>query len=163
MEEAKLTKEYLSRFPTILQKALGESKHKERFLKTVSDEYADVTPVYRAIHRENAICEDDFICNMEEAERYGKTPCRRPKVEHYGVSVNEDKEQLIAAMHIPNEKTSWLGIASGVMKKEYGPADFVGEKTHHNWYLFNDSIENVMEMFQVEEISRRESNEVEEL
>lgn len=38
------------------------------------------------------------------------------------------------------------------MKKEYGPADFPDGRTHHNWYLFEDKIEEVMTLFHVEPI-----------
>ena len=45
-----------------------------------------------------------------------------------GVSVNEDPMQLIKALHIPNPGRPTLGIVRGIMKCQYGPADFKREK-----------------------------------
>lgn len=73
-------------------------------------------------------------------------------MEIYAVSVNEDKQQLITAMHLPNKERQILGIAKGEMRKEYGPADFPDGRTHHNWYIFEDKIEEVMTLFSVEPI-----------
>lgn len=71
MDENLLSEEYLSKFPTILCEALKSSdKYRNRFMKRVKTEYAPIK-VYRGIHKDNILEDDDFICNIEEAEKYG--------------------------------------------------------------------------------------------
>ena len=69
-----------------------------------------------------------------------------------GVSVNEDPMQLIKALHIPNPGRPTLGIVRGIMKCQYGPADFQEGKTHHNWYLFEDKIDSASNEFKIIEV-----------
>lgn len=152
MDEQHLTDEYLARFPGTLREALGVDKFKRKFVKSAKEDYEPVVPVYRALHRENEIDADDFLNNVEEYRLYHRPPHKRQSLEIYAVSVNEDKQQLITAMRLPNKARQILGIARGQMKKEYGPADFPDGRTHHNWYLFEDKIEEVMTLFHVEPI-----------
>lgn len=147
MDAQVLTEEYLSRFPNKLKEILHNPKFRDKFIETAVQDYAPVVPVYRALHREKEIDRDDFVCNVEEYELYGRKPHKRQSLDIYSISVNEDKQQLITSMHIPNKERKILGIAKGEMKKEYGPADFKGYATHHNWYLFEDKVDEVMELF----------------
>lgn len=157
--EEKLTEDYLANFPTKLRGALENPKYRKRFIATVSDEYSAVSPVYRAIHRKDIVDEDDFISNIEEAELYGRSPYRRESLELHAVSVNEDPQQIITALDIPNVGRPALGIAIGTMKKEYGPADFKDMKTHHNWYLFNEKKKILKDEFKVEDLLKFQMKE----
>lgn len=151
MTEDEFTKDYLSKFPTILRNAFEtNSKYKKRFLNRVETEYEDLT-VYRALHRSDAIMDDDFICNIEEAKKYNRT-YRRESLELYAISVNEDPSQIIKALSIPNVSRPALGIAKGKMKSDYGPADFVGNATHHNWYLYEQKIPLLKDEFEIVDI-----------
>lgn len=140
MTENILTEEYLKRFPTVFRSALEENqKYQKAFFSQIETEYEDLK-VFRIVHREDKLDDDDFICNVEEARVYGNPMKYKPRLAHYAVSVNEDLQQLVKAMTFPNPRHPWMGVAEGWMKKEYGPADFVEDNTHHNWYLFEKSI-----------------------
>ena len=157
--EESVTEEYLASFPTKLRYALTNPKYFKRFVSTVCDEYDELLPVYRAIHRESEVHEDDFISNIEEAELYHRPPYRRENLELHAISVNEDPQQIITALDIPNARRPVLGIAVGSMNKEYGPADFKDGKTHHNWYLFNQMNKILKDEFKVEDLSKFAKNE----
>lgn len=146
-----LSDEYLSRFPTKLRQMLSCNEKQEKFVSKVQFEYAD-TDVYRGIHRADCVNRDDFLGNLDEAELYQRK-VRKETLEMCAVSVNEDRQQLLTALHIPNKGRPMLGIARGVMKKQYGPADFVAGKTHHNWYLFEDRIDTVTKEFIVTDLT----------
>ncbi len=151
MTEDELTPEYLSNFPTVFKEALTNKPHiRRKFINKVSNSYPDLK-VYRAIIHKDEIISEDFLSYVEIAIKKGES--YRDNLEWYSVSVNEDKDQLIANMNIPNEERQLLGIASGMMKSKYGPADFQGEKTHHNWYLYNDAISLVKDEFIVETLN----------
>lgn len=129
---------------------LKDSRVRDKFFKSISKEYADII-VYRGIHRENRIERDDFLGNLDEAELYDR-PVRKSTFQMCGVSVNEDPMQLIKALHIPNPGRPTLGIVRGIMKCQYGPADFQEGKTHHNWYLFEDKIDSASNEFKIIEV-----------
>lgn len=150
MTEDELEQNYLSRFPTILQEALKSTKNRSRFLRTVSENYSPII-VYRAIHRKNEIAHDDFICNIEEGILYNRFPEKIPTktIEWYAVSVFENPENLVTATHLPNANRPLLGVAKGVLTSQYGPADGIGCKDHHNWYIFQDSIDTVKDGFEI--------------
>lgn len=155
MDESLLTEEYLSKFPTILCEALKSSdKYRNRFLNRVKKEYSPIK-VYRGIHKDNILEDDDFICNIEEMEKYGGGCYRKVNVEHYAISVNEDPKAIIKALSIPNVRHPWLGIAEGIMEQEYGPADFMNDATHHNWYLYKDAIPLMKVKFKITDECRR--------
>lgn len=147
VQDKGVSEEYLTRFPTKLRQLLSIDKEYKRFLSKVSFEYADIN-VYRGIHRADCVMNDDFVGNLDEAELY-KRKVRKKTLEMCAVSVNEDKQQLITALHIPNKDRPMMGIARGVMKMQYGPADFEQGKTHHNWYLYEDQINNVVGEFEI--------------
>lgn len=66
---------------------------------------------------------------------------RQPyQITNYAISVNEDIEQLKMSVKFPNHNRPLLGIAKGIMRYEYGPAEFKRKQTHHNWYLYEDEI-----------------------
>lgn len=158
MTEDELTEEYLSNFPTIFCNALiNEPKVRKKFLRTVKTNYKDLK-VYRAIRHEDYVVEEDFLSYAETAIRNGEE-YRKNQVEWYSVSVNTDKEHLITRMDIPNEDKKLLGIASGIMKSEFGPADFLDNKTHHNWYLYKGAETLLKNRFVVEKIERS-TNEI---
>lgn len=147
MTEDELTEEYLERFPTRLKNALEIPKHRRRFINRAKDQYAPV-PVYRGIRRADSIGEDDFISIEEEAARKGKTR-RASTIEAHSVSVNEDPREVIKSLSIPNKGRPAMGIAKGMMKMEYGPADFLEGRTHHNWYIFKDKAVLLKDEFEV--------------
>lgn len=151
MTEEELLEECLLNFPTIFKEALvNKPKIKEKFIKNVSKEYKEL-PVYRALCYENSIIDEDFLSYNELAllrQEEGKLGT----LEWYSVSVNEDREQLINVLDIPNEERKILGIAKGMMQCEFGPADFVGKKTHHNWYLYDGVIPSLKVQFKIEPI-----------
>jgi len=151
MTEEELTPEYLSNFPTIFREALTKNSNlKQKFTRTVSKSYSDLK-VYRAINYEDRIVDEDFWSYVEISINKGEN--FRNNLEWYSVSVNEDKNQLIANMNIPNEERHLLGIASGMMRNQYGPADFKEKKTHHNWYLYDGVISALKESFVVEKLN----------
>lgn len=158
MTEDKLTEEYLSNFPTIFHDALiNEPKVRQKFLKTARNDYENLK-VYRAIRQEDRVTDEDFLSYAEIAIRDGEE-YKKNQVVWYSVSVNTDKDQLITGMDIPNEERRLMGIASGVMKSGYGPADFFGNKTHHNWYLYKGAGSLLKNEFVAEKI---EKNKIEE-
>lgn len=150
IQQEEASEEYIKRFPTKLHEMLKDSRVRDKFFKSISKEYADII-VYRGIHRENKIERDDFLGNLDEAELYDR-PVRKPTFQMCGVSVNEDPMQLIKALHIPNPGRPTLGIVRGIMKCQYGPADFQEGKTHHNWYLFKDKIDSASSEFKIIEV-----------
>ena len=95
--------------------------------------------------------EMNFLGNLDEAELYDR-PVRKSTFQMCGVSVNEDPMQLIKALHIPNPGRPTLGIVRGIMKCQYGLADFQEGKTHHNWYLFEDKIDSASNEFKIIEV-----------
>lgn len=162
MTEDLLTEEYLSRFPTLLRSALtNEKRHRDRFLRRVKENYQPVR-VFRGIHREEEIIDDDFICNIEESAKYGGGNYRKIEVDHYGISVNEDAKNIIKSLSIPNVKHPWLMLAEGIMEDVYGPADFMGESTHHNWFLYETSIPLMKNKFVITEECRQIVKEAKE-
>lgn len=148
MTDELLTEEYLSRFPTLLRDVLkNDKKHRTRFLNRVKEEYAPIK-VYRGIHKDDSLGDDDFICNIEEIKKYGGS-YRNVKVEHYAISVNEDPQSIIKSLSIPNVMHPWLCLAEGVMEQEHGPADFMNDATHHNWFLYESSIPLMKTKFEI--------------
>lgn len=149
---------YLSRFPTKLHNYLLCSKRKDFFIAKNVFQYKDRI-VFRGLHQKDMICDDDFVCNLEEAELYHRniSSHREPSMEMYGVSVNEDINQVRTSLHIPNKSRPAMGIAKGRMQSKYGPADFVVREgipaTHHNWYIYEDSISAVVNSFEVVDLS----------
>lgn len=161
MTDELLTEEYLSRFPTLLHDVLKNNpKHRTRFLNRIKEDYPPVK-VYRGIHRNNLLDDDDFICNVEEAKKYGGY-YKNIKIEHYAISVNEDPAPIIKSLSIPNVRHPWLGLAEGVMECEHGPADLVGEATHHNWFLYESSIPLMKTKFHITDECKRIIREAEE-
>lgn len=155
--EDKITEEYLSNFPTVFHEALkNEAQVRNKFIKTIQEDYHELK-VYRAIQEEKSISENDFLSYAEIAVRDGK-PYKKKDLAWYSVSVNTDKEQIITSMNIPNEERKLLGIASGMMKSEYGPADFSDYKTHHNWYLYKNAKIWLKDEFVVEKIEKERDN-----
>lgn len=150
IQQEEASEEYIKRFPIKLHEMLKDSRVRDKFFKSISKEYADII-VYRGIHRENRIERDDFLGNLDEAELYDR-PVRKSTFQMCGVSVNEDPMQLIKALHIPNPGRPTLGIVRGIMKCQYGPADFQEGKTHHNWYLFEDKIDSASSEFKIIEV-----------
>ena len=155
MRQEQLTEEYLSRFPTKLHSVLEIEKFRNRFLSRVVDDYPQTT-VYRGIHRKDSVCADDFLSNVDEAECYGRRPPRQ-SLEANAVSVNEDPQQIITALHIPDASRPMLGVAKGVMRSDFGPADFSSfdgvPVTHHNWYLFQDKVQEAVGTFSAIDLS----------
>ena len=155
MTEDLLTKEYLSRFPTLLREVLTEEqKQRDRFLRRVKENYQPVR-VFRGIHNEEEIIDDDFICNIEESEKYGGSSYKRVQVEHYAISVNEDPKAIVKSLSIPNINHPWLMLGEGMMEQEHGPADFMGDATHHNWFLYEASIPLMKNKFVITDECRR--------
>lgn len=149
-----LSEEYLSRFPIQLRECLlRNKKEKEAFKCEVCDDFPDYI-VYRAIHSNDRIDENDFLGNAEEADVLGLPFNNRNRQKHkwHAVSVNESLEMLKYSTKFPNEKRKLLGIAKGIMKAMHGPADFKKGATHHNWYLYENENKIVVNDFEVIEI-----------
>ena len=161
MTEEALLEECLSMFPTVFRKALEDKpKIRSRFVNKVQREYIEL-PVYRALCYEDSIIDRDFLSHNELAS-LGIRNGNMNALDWYSVSVNEDKEQLINCLDIPSEEKQIRGIAKGLMKCEYGPADFVNNKTHHNWYLYDGVIPSLVEQFKIEQIEVKKSDENDE-
>lgn len=146
------TKEYIKRFPTSLQSVLSNKDNLDKFEKQVIFDYEDVI-VYRGLHQSNCVMETDFLNNVENSIQFkvGSYARKRNKtnLKNLSVSVNEDVTELKTALKIPNENMKIYGIARGIMKCIYGPADFEEGRSHHNWYIFQDCIGNVVNEFKV--------------
>lgn len=143
-----MTEEYLCKFPTIFQDALKDKKMEKCFLKDTYKKFEEIE-VYRAIHGEDKVRDDDFYCDLLECQSYNRTLRQPCSIEHYAISVNEDIEQLKLSVKFPNHRRPLLGIAKGTMRYGCGPADFKGKKTHHNWYLYEDEIIHMKEKFEM--------------
>ena len=146
MKEEEFNEELIKKFPTILREALQDEKSKKRFINTVSVSFPEVT-VFRAIHKSDCIDNEDFECDVIESRKYNRKLRKPYNIACYSISVNEDIEQLKLAVKFPNHNRPLEGIAKGTMRCEYGPADNILEKTHHNWYLFEKEINNMKGRF----------------
>lgn len=146
-----VTEEYLKRFPKGLRECLKISEDsRNSFHDEVFTDYDKIT-VYRAVTSSDNIYDFDFLGNVEKRELDG-SHCKKWQVEDFhwhSVSVNENKAELKKVTRFPNQHIR--GIAKGIMKCRYGPADFVAGKTHHNWYLFNGANEEVCKEFAIDE------------
>lgn len=158
MTDEELRDECLSKFPTFFKEALNDiPKVREKFLRKAQKEYVEI-PVYRALCYEDSIIDKDFLSHNELAKLEGREG-KPNSLEWYSVSVNEDREQLVNVLDIPNEERQILGIAKGMMKCECGPADFDGRKTHHNWYLYDGVVPFLKEQFNVEFIKKSDNDD----
>ena len=84
-----LSEEYLSRFPIQLRECLARNeKEKEAFGREVCDDFPDYI-VYRAIHSNVKIDENDFLGNAEDADVLGLSFSDRNRKKHiwHAVSV----------------------------------------------------------------------------
>lgn len=146
MEAEEYNRELVEKFPTILRNALDDEKKKRKFIDNVSVNFSDVE-VYRAIHKADCVEDNDFECDVIESTKYKRKLKEPYSIECYAISVNEDIEQLKLAVKFPNHNRPLQEIAKGIMRCEYGPADNILRKTHHNWYLFEKEINNMKERF----------------
>ena len=107
--------------------------------------------VYRAVKNSDSFSGDDFMPVPEErkmtAEKIAARLERDKKftIESFGVSVNEDVDNMIASVKYPSERHK--GILKGIIKCKNGIADFEEGKTHHNWYIFQDKMNDVVQSF----------------
>lgn len=141
-----LTDEYLKRFPVSLRACLEDEEKKTSFAEEIITDYSDLE-VYRAVTNADKVTSTDFLGNVEKRQLDGQ-PCSKRWIRDYhyhSVSVNESIKELIKVTKFPNEHIQ--GIAKGMMKCKYGPADFEPERTHHNWYLFDGMNEIVCKEF----------------
>lgn len=161
MTEEELRDECLSKFPTIFQNALNNnSRIREKFLNKVHKEYEEL-PVYRGLRYEDNVIDNDFK-SYNELRILNNEKINENSLEWYSVSVNEDLEQLINVLDIPSEEKQIYGIAKGIMKCKYGPADFSGKKTHHNWYLYDNVIPYLKQEFEIVKITENKSEKYDE-
>ncbi len=134
-----INREYLNRFPTKLREYLSSSEKKYRkFFDQITIEYDDIK-VYRAIHFSDKVCPEDFLCNVDDADHFDLV--RKPQINlnSLAVSVNESLQMLEKTLSIPNKGKKLFAVAEGTMRCKYGPAEFDGDRPHHNWYLYDDS------------------------
>lgn len=143
-----LTEEYLQRFPSGIQNCLNNDKARQSFAEEIVTDFEDIE-VYRGIELQNKIQPSDFLGNVEKRELDGqKYPEKWKSDFHFhSVSVNESLKELKKSLKFPNSHVK--GIAVGIMAKEYGPADFVKGRNHHNWYLFDEMNRTVCGKFKV--------------
>lgn len=143
-----LTDEYLKRFPSGIRNCLKSNDARKSFTQEIETDFEDIT-VYRGIEFNNQIKPSDFLGNVEKREMDGqKFPSKWKTDFHFhSVSVNESLKELKKSLKFPNSHIK--GIAIGVMTKEYGPADFIQGRNHHNWYLFDDMNYVVCKKFEV--------------
>lgn len=147
MKENNLPENYLEKFPDSLKLCLNNESNMESFLNTIECKYDDLL-VYRLVHSADKIDEYDFLGNREDYERNGKKRRIADKPSEHAVSVNEDLDEMLKSFsQFPNE--IWKGIAKGYMKSIYGPADFIDDKKHHNWYLFKDANKIIYDEFEL--------------
>ena len=143
--------EYLKRFPEGLRECLKNNEDsKISFQDEVYTDFEEIT-VYRAVTSPENIHSYDFLGNVEKRE-LDRSHCKKWQIEDFhwhSVSVNENKDELKKVTRFPNQHIQ--GIAKGIMKCHYGPADFVPGKAHHNWYLFDGANEEVCKDFSMDE------------
>ena len=130
---------YIQRFPKSTQYALSHEPSKTAFLSSVKTCYEPVK-VYRAVKNSDSFSGDDFEKIAERLKRDKKFT-----IESFGVSVNEDVDNMIASVKYPSERHK--GILMGMMNCKNGVADFEEGKTHHNWYIFQDRMDDVIGSF----------------
>lgn len=141
---------YVERFPKSTQQALSYKPSKMIFLSSVRTCYAPIR-VYRAVKNSDNFCSNDFITMPEERKMTFEKITKRLErdknftIKSFGVSVNEDIDNMIASVKYPSERHK--GIVVGVMSCENGVADFEEGKTHHNWYIFQDRMDDVVRSF----------------
>lgn len=140
----KFSEEYLSRFPSKMRNCLKIESQFEWFVSTIKTDYEPIK-VYRLVHNADCINEDDFLDNVRNNEKRGLKPRRENLIINHAVSVNEDKDQMLSTLKFPSKE--WKGIAIGQMIDKYGPADFIENATHHNWYLFDGANKDVYKNF----------------
>lgn len=146
MKDEEFNDELIQKFPTILHDALKDEKNKKQFINTVSVRFSEIT-VFRALHKSDCIKDEDFECDVIESQKYNRKLRIPYSIGCYSIYVNEDIEQLKLSVKFPNHNRPLEGIAKGTMRCEYGPADNILKKTHHNWYLFEKEINNMKERF----------------
>lgn len=145
-EKGSLTEEYLQRFPATLRACLEGEEKRDSFAEEIVTDYQNIE-VYRAVANADKVLGADFLGNVEKRQLDGQ-PCSKRWIRNYhyhSVSVNESIKELIKVTRFPNEHIQ--GIAKGLMKCKYGPADFESGRTHHNWYLFDGMNEVVCKEF----------------
>lgn len=148
MDRSELTDEYLSKFPDTLVACIkSKDKHVNQFLDNLEGKFED-TIVYRGIHREDLVHEDDFLGNYEEAQLY-KRNLTPNSVKYHAVSVFDDCAMLKKSLIIPNPERPMMAIAYGKMRCEFGPATFKKGDPHHNWYIFKDCPASVANEFEI--------------
>ena len=148
-------KTYIKRFPTSTQLALKNEDYVVDFITNTRVNYSTIT-VYRAVKREDFFDGNDFLSIIESKIRMRKikpekieTMINKNKVWNiywFGTSVNEDIEELKNALKYPFGRHK--GIVKGLMTKENGLADFIKNNTHHNWYIFQDRMNEVVNSFE---------------
>lgn len=143
---------YIQRFPKRTQQALSilQERNTKDILLNARACYEPIE-VYRAVKSSDNISSDDFISMPEQRNMdLEKIAIRLKKdknftIESFGVSVNENLDEMIASVKYPSERHK--GILKGIMKCENGIADFEQGKTHHNWYIFQDKMNDVVQSF----------------
>ena len=146
---------YIKRFPKMVQQALDNDRYKgDIVLQDIKDNFQPVT-VYRAVKNQGKLDNDDFLSNFEYGLKYGKISSNNIakniaknkiwEIGWFAVSVNENIEELKTALKFPSER--YKGIAKGLMIKESGLADFRENTTHHNWYIFKDKKDDIINYF----------------
>ena len=143
-----VTEEYLKKFPLGLQECLQNENEKAKFSDEICGDFESVK-VYRGIGHTDKIVPEDFLSNVDRADACDIEMPERNRKKHkfHAVSVNEDLESMKKALKIPNKRQKIEGIAVGMMKSEFGPADFEEGYTHHNWYLFEGANKRCDEWF----------------
>lgn len=143
-------------FPHSTRVALSQARLQRQMLKDEVKLQFPPIQVYRAIKEERGpVTVTDFM-TIYDIETYSDDRLlamlhadRSKNIQSFGISVNEDIDELKTGLHFPNVR--YKGIAQGVLQSTFGPADFKRGKTHHNWYIFEDCLSSVAIEFRVVE------------
>jgi hypothetical protein len=137
---------YLERFPTRFRGFIKDENNRKAFLESVKWEYEPIK-VYRAVHCCKNVFESDFLNNIDEASVFSPNRSVPNTLECYSVSVNESIEEIKKALKFPNKRRHYFGIAVGEMNCKHGPASFDEDRPHHNWYIYFDSVKDLVNNF----------------
>lgn len=131
-------KNVLMKFPVIFQEKLI---NKEIELQdNVEFDYDDIY-AYRCVTRKkednSVVTRDDFKSNAEKGRRTirGESGDLEKIPEYYGVSLYEDKSELMLRLKLPQKNRK---IVKGNIHKEGGPIR-KGNNTHICWWLYEDA------------------------
>jgi hypothetical protein len=145
-----VAKEVIEKFPVMLRDKL-EGKEID-FPKDTEFYYDDIC-AYRCVTRKkddySKVTRADFQSNAEIGRKVikGETGDLEKKPEYYGVSLYQDKEELIIRLHLPKKNRK---IVKGSICQHGGPI-LRGQNTHVCWWLYANADVSGFEIESAEE------------